>query len=268
MRLARLSAALLLLALAAGPLRAGQELLPPPAADEQARAEKLIKRLFYKEYRVITRTGYRALAAKLLDQAADTKDDPAAKYVLLREAVTLAASAGDLELSVRAADELTRHYQVSGAAFKAQAFEKAARHFVGAEPNKYLAQKALAAADTGLGDDDYEAAARLLKVATAAAKAARSVPLISAVQARSREANTLKAEFEKIKKTLEILKGKPDDPDANTTAGKYYCLSKGNWGKGLPYLARAGDEKLKDLAAKDLAQPLEAAAQIEVARAG
>lgn len=42
------------------------------------------------------------------------------------------------------------------------------------------------------------------------------------------------------------------------------CLMKGDWEKGLPMLAMGGDAKLKAPTAKDLAEPKEAAAQVEV----
>src|SRR5689334_21774151 len=47
--------------------------------------------------------------------------------------------------------------------------------------------------------------------------------------------------------------------------GRYQALSKGNWEKGLPLLARGGDETLKALAKKDLAAPEKAPEQLALA---
>jgi len=88
--------------------------------------------------------------------------------------------------------------------------------------------------------------------------------LISSAQARAKEAEALKAEYEKIKAVLEQLKEKPDDADANLTAGKYYCLQKGNWDAGLPLLAKGSDAILKEQAVRDQAGPKEAEAQLGV----
>src|SRR5262249_11833554 len=46
--------------------------------------------------------------------------------------------------------------------------------------------------------------------------------------------------------------------------GKYFCLGKGNWEKGLPLLAQCNDSKLKSLAAKDAAGPDTAPAKMEM----
>jgi len=72
------------------------------------------------------------------------------------------------------------------------------------------------------------------------------------------------AEFERAKQANTTLAKKPDDPEANFTAGKYLCLVKGDWDKGLPLLAKGSDAKLKELAQKELAGPKDAAEQAAV----
>jgi hypothetical protein len=171
---------------------------------------------------------------------------------------------GDLDLAIRAANQLSKHYLVTGAGLKARAFELAAPRYSDINSSKVLAEKAVAAASDALDADDYAAAARLLKVAGTAARNAKSVPLISSVQARTKEADSLKVEFEKLKTVLDRLKEKPDDTEANLTAGKYFCLQKGTWEKGLPFLVKGGDAKLKEMAEKDLAGPAETSAQVDV----
>jgi hypothetical protein len=267
MHLLRVSSALLIGFLAAGSLDAADERLAVPAPHDQARSEKLIKRLFQSEYSIKTPSGMKALAGKLLGQAVETNDDPTGRYVLLREAAVLAASAGELDLALKAADLMAKHYHVSGADIKATVFETAARSFVSAELSKVLAERALAAANEGFETDDYPAVIRLMKIAEPAARTAKSEPLITAVQARAKEAEMLNAEYKKLSKVLALLLVKPDDPDANLAAGKFYCFYKGNWDTGLPMLAKGRDDKLKELAARDGAAPVKAAAQIELGEA-
>src|SRR5262249_5660973 len=76
----------------AEPKRPAARRLTVPGNDEQAEAEKLIKKRFETEYKKPAERG--ALAAKLLDMARATNDDPTGRYVLLREARDLAAQAG------------------------------------------------------------------------------------------------------------------------------------------------------------------------------
>src|SRR5262249_33641615 len=69
------------------------------------------------------------------------------------------------------------------------------------------------------------------------------------------DATRLRAEFAKVKDALITLEQQPDDAEANTAVGKYYCISKGDWTKGLPYLARSSDNALRTLAAKEIKRP-------------
>src|SRR3989442_1034688 len=77
-----------------------------PSADAQAKAEKLIKDLFKADYARFRPADRLALSTKLLQQAVETKDDPAARYVLLQEASRLAARAGALQQALKAVQEL------------------------------------------------------------------------------------------------------------------------------------------------------------------
>jgi hypothetical protein len=52
-----------------------------------------------------------------------------------------------------------------------------------------------------------------------------------------------------------ILLDQPEDPAANTTAGRYFCLSLERWDDGRPMLARGSDADLKKLAEMELANP-------------
>src|SRR5262249_17742223 len=49
--------------------------------------------------------------------------------------------------------------------------------------------------------------------------------------------------------------------------GRYLCLTKGQWQRGLPMLAKGDDAKLKALAEKDLTKPKDAKMQVELADA-
>src|SRR5262249_46723490 len=112
--------------------------------------------------------------------------------------------------------------------------------------------------------DDYDAALRLLGLADAAARKANNAPLVSRVEARNKEVREISKSFESARPALDALKKNPDDAAANFAAGKFLCFAKGDWDKGLPLLSQGSDAALKALAAKELDEPVEAAAQVEV----
>lgn len=57
------------------------------------------------------------------------------------------------------------------------------------------------------------------------------------------------------KRWSDVKKAKPrtpEDPSANRIVGSFYCLTKGQWSKGLPLLASCDDSDLRSAARIDL----------------
>jgi hypothetical protein len=246
----------------AEPKSEGKRLAVP---DEQAQAKvlKVIKELYKADYAKRKPQEMLELAAKLTQEAADTKDDPAARFVLLREASELAARAGDATVTLQTVDELAREFDIDVLALKA---ERLAAVIPAATPTANLAaaEACLTLLDEALAADDYEQALRLVSLATDAARKARSTALTSRAEARSKEVQAFQKEFETVKAARAKLREKPDDPDASLAVGKYLCLAKGDWKKGLPLLAQGGDAALRAAAQQELDSPADAEAQAKL----
>jgi hypothetical protein len=104
-----------LVALAGRICHAGDEAAerrPVPSTADLAKAKKLVKELLGSEIANTKPAGRPALAAKILKQADEAKDDAAGRYVLLCEARDMAAKGGDPLTAARAADDLALEYQV------------------------------------------------------------------------------------------------------------------------------------------------------------
>jgi hypothetical protein len=80
----------------AGPLGSEEAARDPvPSPDARKEAEKTVQRLFREDIAKARKPEERrALARKLIDHAVETRDDPAARFVLLREARGLSGAAG------------------------------------------------------------------------------------------------------------------------------------------------------------------------------
>src|SRR6516164_3725658 len=82
---------------------AGKAPLPPKAA--QDKALKLVLEVFQEDLAAAKEPAARVkLAAELLQQARETKDDQALRYVLLQQARDLAAEGSDANLAFSAID--------------------------------------------------------------------------------------------------------------------------------------------------------------------
>jgi WD40 repeat protein len=56
------------------------------------------------------------------------------------------------------------------------------------------------------------------------------------------------ASWQEYRRALAVMEDKPADPAANSTAGRYLCLVKGDWQQGVPMLALGSDAALRGVA--------------------
>jgi hypothetical protein len=253
------------------PVQKADKRVPRPDDAALASALKEIKEVYKADYtRKKTQEDIKAFAGKLFQAGVDTRDKPAIQFVLLQEARDQAARASDVDLALRAAAKLGEVFAVDIAEMSAQALEQASR--AAASPTVALnsAADALALLDDAAEADDYTAADRLAKAAQTALgvitnKAQGSRSLEALAQYRANEMQACRKAYEPLADAVKALAKSPDDADANLALGKFYCLDKGDWDRGLPLLARAGDPQWKDLARKDLALPPDPAGQAGLA---
>jgi hypothetical protein len=223
----------------------------------------LIRDLYKADYAKKKPQDLLDLSAKLLQEAGETKDDAAARFVLLREARDLAAQAGSAPACLEAIDELAKEYDIDAPAMKAEwlAATSRAATATGSLP---VADACLGLIDEALAADNYELALRLLATAADAARKGRSLALSSKIEARRKEVQASQKEFDEVKEARAKLRQTPDDPDASLAVGKYLCLVRGDWKKGLPLLAKGSNAALKEVAEKEADPPAEAEAQVRL----
>jgi serine/threonine protein kinase/Leucine-rich repeat (LRR) protein len=239
--------------------------LPVPDTSARESAIQLLKEIFKDDYAKLTKTEEKtALAEKLIQQAAGANDDPAGRYAMLVEARRLAVDAGDTKSLEKAIAALARDYEVEEVESLAESWEELLKKLRPAAVNKAVMEAALAKVDEAVADEDFELASRLSKLATDAARKAKDNALVKQASDREKSLAAEKQQWETIQKTAATLAEKPDDPAANLTMGRYLCFVAGDWEQGLPMLAKSDDATLKDLAAKSLKNPTDAAAQADV----
>lgn len=242
----------------------GQQPAKPPAArlpipDEAAieKADALVKDVYQADFAKKKPADQVAFARKLLKAADETPDNPAARFVLYREARDLAARGGDVGLALEAAAALGRTFAVNAGEMTAGTLESADRGRIA--PARTIADAATDAADAAMDADDYALAERLLKLAGAAANRAGSAALVSGVARQVKELDATRKAFAALEPDRKTLQTNPNDPAANGRVGRFFCFAKGDWDAGLPYLVKGDDEKLKAAAELDLSGPVGAA---------
>lgn len=266
---AALAMAAVLGALTLAPAGGGAKKLSIPSKADQDEARTLIRELYAAEYKRADKdTGEKAkLAATLLQEAKDTRDHPAGKYVLLLEARDLASQAGELGTALQAVEELGLSFQYEPAqvfAMKVDALDHASKSPGTHDGHRAIVESSMMLLEEVLAEDDYATAAKLVATAEASAKKMRSIPVLASVKKRTEEVNLLKKQYAGIQESVDKLKTAPGDAEANRVVGEYQALTKANWKKGLPLLAKCSNLKLKKAAQLELDNPKDALAQLKL----
>jgi hypothetical protein len=223
---------------------------PIPQKTETAAAEKLVRDIFKADFAKIKPADRTALAEKLLEQAEGSKDDVAAHYVLITEASTASAKAGDAVNYLKAAEALSKSYKISLADAQASGIDALSSN-LSKESASAAAQPLLDAADAALGMGEFDAATKLLKAADTAGRKGSVKEVSNATALRTKSLAALRKEFDKLGDARKKLETAPTDADANLLLGRFLCFVKNDWEGGLPRLVLGSDATLRSAAEKD-----------------
>jgi len=242
--------------------------LPVPREEQQKTIEKEIRQVFREDFAAAGSEERVALAKKLQEQAGKTTDDPAVKYVLLRLSAELAATAGQIAISLETVDEMAATFQVNAIAMKADMVGRCVELVQAGKKTPFDLQSVVptvrSLADAAIAADDYATAKRLNKYLLPMARMMKDLGLQRELAAQERELETLVRSDAEVQKARKTLAETPDSPEANTTLGQWNCFRKGAWEEGLPYLAKGSDAPLAALARRDLTNPDSPQAQEEL----
>ncbi len=235
------------------------EKVEEPSADALKEAERFIRLHYKADYLKRKPEELRGFSRALIAAAKDPMNDVASRCVLLREARDIAIQAADPRATIDAIDETARLFIVDAAALKKDAIAKLPVPKT-ADDARAMTDACLSLLDEAEAAGQFESAAGYGEKAEAAARNAKDNPLLTHAIASQREATETLKQWQKVKPLLE----KTDDPAACLEVGRFWCFNREDWAAGLPYLAKSSDEKLKDLAAKELGK-LTIGAHLEVA---
>ena len=236
-----------------------------PSEADQQRASQVVRDVFEAEFRqASTPSEQDALARQMIGVALET-DDTIQRFVLLRTARDIAAAAGEITTAVQAIQQLDRQYRVDAFRMKSNAALTADRAGVPRPQRQKIAQVLLELAAEAVSQDHFDVADKLLEAALGAARKARDTELTRRIVSGTKEAAALREQYEAARDALSAVEGATAEAAAHLAAGRYLCLFKNDWARGLPHLAQGSDPTLKRLAAAELAEPAESAAQLALA---
>jgi hypothetical protein len=83
---------------------------PVPSKTDQEPIRIRLRTLFKAEYSKTDKSTANALAEKLVERAAEEKENPAVRYVMLSEAMAFATKGGEIEFAIRAARQIDKDF--------------------------------------------------------------------------------------------------------------------------------------------------------------
>lgn len=197
-----------------------------------------------------------ALVNRMLRDA--EKAEGIERYVILHEARNVSMLMGDVAGAFITIERVGREFQIDIFSTKVNVVSE----IIGRQPNTLrdsgVFDSILSLVDEAIINGDVQVAKDL--VATIHASLERLRPAQRSLERRVAS----KAE---ITEALSTLRKQKDDADANLTLGNYYCFEKNDWETGLPMLAKGSNEKLSQLAKRDVVNPKDPAQQFELAEA-
>lgn len=204
-----------------------------------------------------------ALAVGMIDASSKFQDGSADQYVLLTIARDVAAGAGDLPTAIKATSELAKRFDVSAAKLKAESLLSAASRATAAQ-YKDVAELALTIAAELAGCGEYGPAIDACEAGRQSALRARQTNLAKDLTKKVDELRDQQKAAEAYQRTQDVLKDSPVEPAANLAAGRHLCFVKGDWERGIPYLALGSDAKIKAAAVLDLRGATSAEDQVAI----
>lgn len=239
---------------------------PVPSEADQHQALALVKEIYGKKHQDAKTAEQKiTLANILLQKAFESKSDPPSHFVLLKLAQDVAASAGEVELALKAVEETIAAFDVKALATKYDVLSKIAPCVRTQKQNEDLLRSTITFMDESVSEDAFETAETIAILVRGASNELRPKELTSRLAAKLTEIKEIAAEYAKAKEAVALLKQQPTDSALNLTAGKYYCFWKGKWDQGLTVLALGSDDELKTLAMQELTDVTDVNEQMKLA---
>lgn len=225
--------------------------VPPPGEIESAAAR--IREVFKSEFARNEPSDMDALAERLVSEAKGLGGDYVAQYAMLQEASNLAIRAGDPVIMMLAVEQMAASFDVDALALREKSLLAVGRNLRDHDQAKAFLRASLPLVEARVKADEFDRAMPLLRMSQQVAQDSGDMPVARQSLDRIQECQRLQAEFTKVKPALAKLQADPIDPQANTLAGRYFCMVREDWIKGLDYLTKCDDSRLRSASDLDLA---------------
>jgi hypothetical protein len=237
-----------------------------PDSKSLDRARRLVREIYGNRYdEARTARDQQMLAKDMLNQLSDMVDDPAGQYVVLDIVIQISTQTGDSTTTIAALEEMLDRFEVDELQYEHDILKQMARkRNRGQAVNQSLLDETSELIERALQTEDFDIAESLCQIALGAARQMRDEEQSRELEKQQKLVAEARRAYQLIHRTIANLDD-ADDPKANLDVGRYYCLIRGEWEKGLPLLAKSDHAQLQSLALAELRAPTKPTEQVELA---
>ena len=242
------------------------------AQDELGVPDRRVQRRELKELREQHADAYRNRSREAMaDLADDLRDasetlEPAARYVHLEEARTLAVAAGEVKLAFEIAESLATAFVVDRFELLGTTAKDLARGVASRDELVEVGRRTLKLVTEAAEAERYEGGARIASVVESIArKAGDRARRERAMHFQGQLAHLARLHAAMSEARRELL-NTPDAPDPHLAVALYLAVARCDLEKSIPHLARVADERLRRVAEAERKPPVEPAAKLALAR--
>jgi formylglycine-generating enzyme required for sulfatase activity/cytoskeletal protein RodZ len=230
--------------------------LPVPAEEASKKGLAMVHEIYKEELaKARTPAQKRTLAKKLFEEGRKSQGDAASRYALLQSAHELATAGGDATIAFETVDAISLLYDVEPLDMKVAAVAKMIKSTKVPQQRALMVEQSCDLLDEVAAKDNFDLARQLSQQLLAEARKARDSELVRSVNVAAKRIREQAVVYQQFQEALKTVKAQPDDAVANLTVGKYLCLTKGHWKRGLRYLAKGGDKDLQRAAQMESPTP-------------
>jgi hypothetical protein len=245
---------------------------PVPDEESLAKARALLKELYEEDYRQArTPDKQREFLTKLRAEISSVEGNAADYHELVRIIRDLAASLGEVPQALAACELLEQRFQVDSLAMRLEVLQTVNKNVKSLKSLQPALTEARRVEREAEQIDRYEIAVPALELVVWFTRVEANPergdgqgPRGSVDKETSKELARLQHQTDSLlaarglfvaaERGLARFQEHGQDAAANQAVGEYLCLVKDRWQAGLPYLALAGDIRLRGIASLELAE--------------
>ncbi len=228
---------------------------PVPAKNAISKSVIEIRKVFRDAYSDRSAAGLTKRANLLLKTAIEAQNKPIEQYALLQEALESAKAAQQTGLVLQISKRLCDSYKIDQSKFRSELIVELSRSINNMKSANLLLGEGMLLLDYQIAEDDFESAAKLAARLRQLIRKTKSRYWNQVIRDHDKNRKQLQKIYASCKKHFKAISTNPKNAQANQAIGEYYCYWKGDFEKGLKYMANGSSSQVREVAKLELNRP-------------